>query len=287
MNRKLPRGLDAQHIKLLALIAMTLDHLAVFGASWPPLSHALFLLRAVGRISAPLFLFLLTFSVDHTRSRARLVLRLYLAGVLDGLVCLALTFLSAGRLPPLPAPGIFHTLAYTALFCTLADALTAADRSRSSRRILLLPAIFAALVPTVLDLLGRHGFLPALYSGNSAAARILQSVFPSMLRVDYGPAFILLGLVMFLARTKQRRIAVFTVFTALCAAVRLLVPSRAGWSPLLAQYFVPLQLCMVLAVPVMLLYNEQRGSGGRWFFYVYYPLHRAALWLLFAWLRML
>ena len=287
MNRTLPRGLDAQRIKLLALIAMTLDHLAVFGASWPPIAHAAFPLRAVGRISAPLFLFLLTFSVDHTRSRARLVLRLYLAGVLDGLICLALTLLSAGRLPPLPAPGIFHTLAFTALFCSLADVLTAAVRSRSSRSILLLLAALAAPVPTVLDLLGRHGFLPALYSGGSAAARILQSVLPSMLRVDYGPVLILLGLAIYLARTKQRRIAVFSAFTVLCAAVCVLVPSRAGWSPLLAQYFVPLQLCMVLAVPVMLLYNEQRGSGSRWIFYAYYPLHRAALWLLFGWTRML
>ena len=28
-----------------------------------------------------------------------------------------------------------------------------------------------------------------------------------------------------------------------------------------------------LAVPVLLLYNGQRGKGNKWFFYVFYPAH--------------
>ena len=28
-----------------------------------------------------------------------------------------------------------------------------------------------------------------------------------------------------------------------------------------------------LAVPVLLLYNGQRGKGNKWFFYVFYPVH--------------
>ena len=31
------------------------------------------------------------------------------------------------------------------------------------------------------------------------------------------------------------------------------------------------------ALPLLSLYNGQRGSGSRWFFYWFYPLHMAVL----------
>lgn len=38
------------------------------------------------------------------------------------------------------------------------------------------------------------------------------------------------------------------------------------------------QWLMVLALPLMLLYNGKKGPGAKWLFYVFYPLH---IWLLF------
>lgn len=44
-----------------------------------------------------------------------------------------------------------------------------------------------------------------------------------------------------------------------------------GWNPI--------QLFSLLAVPIMLLYNGERGAKARWF-YLLYPLHFLVLWLI-------
>ena len=34
-----------------------------------------------------------------------------------------------------------------------------------------------------------------------------------------------------------------------------------------------LQLFVVLSIPILANYNNERGEGSKWFFYIYYPLH--------------
>lgn len=63
------------------MIAMTIDHLAAYGFEIPVFGAHFDTLRIIGRIAAPLFFFALTESVKHTRSKVRLILRLYLGAV--------------------------------------------------------------------------------------------------------------------------------------------------------------------------------------------------------------
>lgn len=47
------------------------------------------------------------------------------------------------------------------------------------------------------------------------------------------------------------------------------------------------QLGMFLAIPLLLLYNGQRGRGGafnKWFFYAFYPLHLLVIGLIAQWI---
>lgn len=38
-----------------------------------------------------------------------------------------------------------------------------------------------------------------------------------------------------------------------------------------------LQIFVVLSIPILANYNNERGEGSKWFFYIYYPLHRVFL----------
>lgn len=65
-------------IKVIALLAMTLDHIAYFFLGETPLALTF---HWIGRISAPLFIFCVVNGMKYTRSKRKYILRLYLAGI--------------------------------------------------------------------------------------------------------------------------------------------------------------------------------------------------------------
>jgi hypothetical protein len=72
--------LDGFALKLIALVTMTIDHLAATGL----VGGALYLpMRAVGRIAFPIYCFLLTEGFRHTRSRERYLGRLLFFALLS------------------------------------------------------------------------------------------------------------------------------------------------------------------------------------------------------------
>ena len=79
MPEKTSRGLPQEFLKLIACIAMFLDH---FGAAIVPEVYIpyrvelYYVLRIIGRISFPIYSFLLVQSMHHTRSPYKYILRL-------------------------------------------------------------------------------------------------------------------------------------------------------------------------------------------------------------------
>ena len=66
--------MNRQQIKLLAITAMTIDHIALVFV--PSNSILYYVMRLIGRLTAPLMAFMLTEGYRHTRSRLRYLLRL-------------------------------------------------------------------------------------------------------------------------------------------------------------------------------------------------------------------
>ena len=279
MNAAAGKGLNAFQLKLIALVCMTLDHLAAFGFEIPVFSAYYTPLRTVGRIAAPLFLFLLVQSARHTRDRKKFLLRLYLAGAGTGLFTTATNFFLGERLGYFTPGNIIFTFFYTVLYIHLAETFWAAWKSRNGKRMLLALVLFgASFLPNLFcDWLSlpitegdrrcflvaglRDSFLPANCCGDT---------------LDYGLPFILLGTVMYFFRTPKRQCLVFAGFCAFCflGTYLMMVCPGLGSIPYTSTYFHSLQLCMILALPLMCLYNGQRGPGRKSPFYIYYPVHR-------------
>lgn len=67
-------------LKCIALYLMVLDHIGFYFEGYMP--YGLYMvLRILGRISYPLFLFCMTQGYRHTRSRKKYLLRLYLGSL--------------------------------------------------------------------------------------------------------------------------------------------------------------------------------------------------------------
>lgn len=219
MRRKYDLGREI--LKWLAIITMTIDHAgAVLYPEYP-------VLRYVGRLSFPLFAYLLILGMETTRSVKNYLTRLFLFALVS-----QVPFYLAIGVKPWEHLNIFFTLSSGIVF---------------------------------IELYKRGNFL-----------FFLPLVAAELLRFDYGSYGILaIGCFYFLRRNRTLGAILFFMLNLLYLAV--------------SSY----QFLALLTLPLILLHNDGRfrleigqkigySTWRKYFFYVYYPLHLAALFSLKA-----
>ncbi len=110
-------------------------------------------------------------------------------------------------------------------------------------------------------------------AGAMAAVFFLARILPELLpgtdyKIDYGFWGVLLPVLLYFCKTKWGKLG-------MAAAVLLLVSYEIG----------SVQMFSLLTLPLLALYNGQRGKlRMKYLFYIYYPAHLAALYLLTSFL---
>lgn len=281
---RLTKGLTAYQIKLLAVIFMTIDHLGAYGFEIPVFSTYNYQLRLIGRMAMPLFLFVLTDSIRYTRNRPKFLLRLYLAAVGVGVFTAVTNYFFGYTIGHFTLSNIFYTYLYVAIYVILIEnILLAAKELNWKKGILSATGIAATVIPHLLyqALIS----IPLMDYGltieeSMLVKELIESIVKGPWLVDYTLLFVLMGVLMYFAKNKYGKAAVLVVFSLVCY-----FGERALWSggPIwewmnchtpFHTVLGSLQSKMILAAPIMLLYNGQKGRGDKWFFYLYYPLHR-------------
>lgn len=114
---------------------------------------------------------------------------------------------------------------------------------------------------------GSGRWLPVILG--MGVAIFLCQVLPMLLpdtdyQVDYGIFGVGMPVLLYLCRSRREKLIMATV-----AMVALAVVST------------PLQWCALLALPVLAVYNGQRGvQNFKWFFYLFYPIHLVVIYLI-------
>ncbi|MDR0889299.1 MAG: conjugal transfer protein TraX [Oscillospiraceae bacterium] len=250
--------MSALVLRIIACVCMLCDHIGLLLHIEP--------LRIIGRLAFPIFLFLIFNGYQHTRSRVRYALRLFLFALLSQI---PFSLFTKGVAFPLPTNlNVFFTL-LLGLLC-----IWSADFLRKDRLLRLLAWLPFALV------------FGLFYFG--------------VLRADYGPKGILMAFTFWLfygkgiARGLLTTLGVFvSVFHGLLISYAfqlafLLLGRQANF--VLPTRWQALQLFSLLALPLIFAYNGKRGRlPKRRFaakslqlgFYFFYPVHLILLWLLF------
>ena len=246
-------------VKWLALILMVVDHIAAFIPGMP------LWMRYLGRCSAPLFLFALAWGFCYTRSPKRYLLRLYLAGVCMGMVVLGLSLFLPRQSGPMTS-NIFPTLLLVGMIIRLKDC-------RWSEWLLFLAGQYLSL----LLLYGLTGILVKYGIDAYTATVCVNAVFPNVIYTEGGIFIVLLGVL--LDWWKERPARLTAGYLLCCLIAFFLSMGRETWPELLRHLvrFPVYQYWMVGALPVMLLYNRQRGRKSKYFFYLFYPVHLVLL----------
>ena len=218
-NLQTKTGLTGNQLKIIAMIAMTCDHVGV--QIFPQLQW----LRLVGRLAMPIYAFMIAEGCLHTRNRKKYLARLLGMGVL----CQVVYLVAMGSL----YQCILITFSLSVVLIWLQDRAEQ-EKTRKACTMLFAAVLFAFFVCTVLpDLLPRTDF-----------------------RIDYGLPGVLLPVLIYSAGTR-----------GLLVGLALVALNYGGN-----------QWLSFLSVPLLMLYNGQRGKAniGR-FFYWYYPAHLVAV----------
>ena len=239
--------LSAAALKWIALITMLIDHI---GASTllfyirrhgnTHTIHAVYdVLRDIGRISFPLYIFLLVEGLQHTKNRTKYLLRLGIFALISEIPFdLAFYNIPFQR----HSQNVFFTLC---IGLAVIWAMDSADREISR----LTSGKNAILTPWI----GRL-YLFFLYGALIALGCLLASI----LYTDYQYVGVLAICAFYLLRR-------YPLIAAAVSSVVLLLSS--------AREFFALG-CLI---PIS-LYNGKRGSQPKYFFYAFYPVHLLLLW---------
>ncbi len=222
--------LNANTLKVIALISMIIDHIGVMifpNALW---------LRCLGRISLPIFAYMIAEGCRYTRNPRKYFLRIFVLGVL----CQAVYFFAAGTL--YLSTVVSFSLSVAAIFM-----IKGAIRPRKARDGALCISALLLLALLMLFLLYPPQFMK-----------------PYGLLVDYGIYPFLIPIVLYFLPKKEWRIL---------AMIPLLY--------LLSLNFEWEQLLAFAALPILLLYNGQKGKRNlKYLFYIAYPLHLGLIFII-------
>jgi hypothetical protein len=227
--------LNATQLKYIALIFMTFEHVCfIFSADLP---DALVVgTKILGRIVAPLFIFLALESFYHTSNRLKYLQRLLIAAVIMQVGNTILSNLLGASIQ-------LNILA--SLACSIAIVWLLDSGLKTSYLINKSLLFMGALML----------FIVALFLEGSYLVPTLMLAFYFF---------------------RSNRLAIYLSLLALSIFYALpalnLVP---------VTYFTfPPQWGMILTVPLLALYNGEKGAGNKYLFYTYYPLHAWILYFL-------
>lgn len=292
--------MSSTNLKIIAVICMTLDHLSTYLNA--PLSF-----RYIGRIAAVIFFFCAAESAVHTHDRKQYLLRLYKMSLLMTVLATIIPFILNGWFPSksfsTPTNNIFTELVPGVWIIDILESTKNDTKKRKKRfRNFILYQLATIPIWFVCDLiLGERMHLP-----EQVYMWPLGSLFMSE-----GNLWLTLLIPLFYCwRNSKKKLTVG--YLSFCITYTLItvpqLPARIFWFinvhiPQLAitvgnlfsvlgfdamQGVMPLhesllqynfQCFMILAFPLLLLYNGKRGKENKLFFYAYYPIHIYVLYI--------
>lgn len=278
--------LNSTNLKIIALVIMTIDHIAAYGNnifSFLPYD----ILRSIGRSAAPLFMFALVIGAGHTKSRGKFLLRLYIASLII-FAAWAVLFLSFGGYFA-SMPSVLSTYLYVLIYGFGIEKTISELKKRKPAALLYLAALAAVTVLPVLFFDRAYGYFAGMITGEpternavlSVLWEFLRTVIPNVKNVDYSAYFVLMGVMWYFVKNKYACAGILVLFSAFSwfGTYGWVMIERFDFLSDFMRFYYPLdffaqgQFYMVFAAMFILLYNGQRGKGMKWFFYGYYPLH--------------
>lgn len=247
-------------LKLIALVSMFIDHTGAFIPDTPEY------FRWIGRLAIPIFIYCVVLGYKHTSNRKKYMLRLYFSGV-------AMAFINLGMNIAYSDKGDMITNNFFATLFAIILVIYLLDKRQVKLYVYF---ILWQLISTFLCFL----FSEIIVIHFKAEYLFYGAVLGNIFFVEGGIFFVLLGILFYLSKSKAGITMVYISFHL------IIFTAYAKWGVLkgaIIYYifqFSDYQWMMISALPLILLYNGKKGTGLKYFFYFFYPIHIIILYLI-------
>lgn len=250
------KKLSGYHLKYIALFSMLLDHIGVIYQSHLS-KMTYFLLRAVGRLSFPLFCFILVEGFFHTQNRKKYQLRLLIFAILSEIPYdLAFHYLSAETIGSLLHSQQLFFRAFSSAF------------QEQNVLFTLFLGFTAMILMENASLYRRNTFY------KNIDILIIFCCLSEVFQTDCGAAGILCIFFFYAIYKKRGEGRNLPIKAGLIGTLPAALPLLTYVSPF------PVQVFALADSLILHCYNGEKGRGWKYFFYLFYPLHLLILYLL-------
>lgn len=261
MEKTLDRkGMTGGSIKIMAMLLMVLDHLRYFLIQADVNVPIWF--NWLGRIVAPLFIYMTVEGYAHTSNKKKYLLRLYIASVIMSIGNSIIPDIFPME-PVIPiVNSMFGTLFLLVLHLVFIDTIREGFRNKKFGKV------FIGLILLILPSLINLGLMSIMMGPNPniSLLRAVMTFVPLPLMVEGGLNFIFLGIILYLLREKKK----LQILAYILYCVPFILATKFDIQTML---FGQYQWMMIFAAPFMILYNGEKGKGFKYLFYIFYPVH--------------
>ena len=254
-------SLNATQIKIIAIVLMILDHIHQM---FVPIGAPIWL-TWLGRPVFVMFLFAAAESFHYTRDRKNYLTRLLLGSWFMTIFSVLLQTIILPNDNIALMNNAFSTFFVAGLYMLFWDILRNGIKQKRAGKVI--GAILLFFVPVL-------AAIPSLWITSLEIATpwlfqaliVLTGLIPNILFVEGGPLMAVLGLLLYVLRKwRWAQVAAVAAYSAL-----LFISSSDPSN----------QWLLIFAIIPMLLYNGEKGRGMKKFFYIFYPAHIYALYII-------
>ncbi len=243
-------------LKVIALAAMLIDHLE---GSFPNTFPVVF--GWIGRIAIPIFMFCVIQGIMHTSNRRKYLFRLYIGSVVMSVGSFILQLIFSETQFQI-ADNIFAVFFLLAVLITLAKSKLAMNKKVGIWIGFILIQIVSFLL------------IKRLQTMSTTYVYLANGLIPNILTCQGSVIFIVLGIFMCVFRSNRVKFTVMYIIFCILMFVSAVFSGFTTQNLFYGNY----QWMMIIALPLILSYNGERGKSMKYFFYTFYPLH---IWILF------
>ncbi|WBW49371.1 TraX family protein [Peptoniphilus equinus] len=251
------KGINGYQLKLLGAALMVFDHIHQMfywagNVTW---------MHMFGRSVMPIFLFTCAEGFYHTGNRKHYALRLLLGFWFMSIVSPLLM-----RSLPIDEPQIvLMNNVFGTMFISVA-AMWGIEKLKNKEFV-------KGTIVLVLPILPTFIFNALLNANQIGLALLVQFAVPSYMGVEGGFLMVLLAVWFYLSR--EKRLRQYLGIIALAALSAFSYPDFT-WASLFGGNH---QWMMIFSIIPLYFYNGKRGKGSKYFFYIFYPAHIYALYI--------